>query len=181
MTDAERTARESFYRNLIWVIDGRGFRGNFDIYHLLPAPDSEIAKDLVWVKAKRHMNGANHGLFLRLSEYLQEHPGASKAEVASGWIHGIGDIEEQVNQAYRGHHQYDWVRPRRVWLDAKAPVYIDFGEDHLVRLETYDASGLLCVKLVARRKFLHDVMVQSRNTDVATRFYPLPSIGERYE
>ncbi|MER9306403.1 hypothetical protein [Mesorhizobium sp. M0496] len=34
MTDAERIARETFYGNL-WVIDGRGFRHNFDIYHLL--------------------------------------------------------------------------------------------------------------------------------------------------
>jgi competence protein CoiA len=43
MTDAERFSREDFYRNLLWVIDGRGFRANFDIYHLLPAPESVIA------------------------------------------------------------------------------------------------------------------------------------------
>lgn len=181
MTDAERMARENFYGNLVWVIDGRGFRDNFDIYHLLPAPESEIAQDLVWSKAKRHMHGANRGVFFRWSEYLQEHPGASKAEVTSGWIHGIEDIEDQVNQAYRGHHQYDWVKPRRVWLDAAAPVYIDFGDDHLVRLETYDASGLLCIKLVARPKFLHDVMVEARNTDIATRFYPLPMVDGQLE
>jgi competence protein CoiA len=33
MTDAERQSREAYYGNLVWVIDGRGFRDNFDIYH----------------------------------------------------------------------------------------------------------------------------------------------------
>ena len=84
MTDAERKARENFYKNLVWVIDGRGFRDNFDLYHLLPAPESQIAKDLVWFKAKRHMQGANHGAFFRWSEYLQDHPGSPKAAVTSG-------------------------------------------------------------------------------------------------
>jgi competence protein CoiA len=63
ITDAERISREKFYKNLVWVIDGRNFRDNFDIYHMLPNPKSELAQDIVWSKAKRHMNGANQGLF----------------------------------------------------------------------------------------------------------------------
>jgi len=38
MTDAERLSREYFYKNLVWVLDGREFRHNFDIYHPLPHP-----------------------------------------------------------------------------------------------------------------------------------------------
>ncbi|WP_286839419.1 hypothetical protein [Spongiibacter sp.] len=63
MTDAERVSREEFYQNLVWILDGSVFQDNFDIYHILPDPKSEIAQDLVWNKAKRHMNGANSGLF----------------------------------------------------------------------------------------------------------------------
>lgn len=88
-------------------------------------------------------------------------------------MHGIHEIKEAVQQAYRGHHQFDWVRPRRTWLDAACPVYIDFGDDRLVRLDTYDESGLRCIRLVATRKFVHDVMVETDARAIATRFYPI--------
>ena len=111
------------------------FRDNFDIYHLLPAPESEIAQDLVWCKASRPMQGAASGLFFRLSEGRAEFPDETitKATMRDGFYHGIHEIEADVVQAYCGHHQYDWVKPRRTWLDATCPVYIDFGDDRLVR------------------------------------------------
>jgi len=175
MTDAERQAREAFYGNLVWVIDGRGFRDNFDIYHLLPDPDSEIAQDLVWVKASRPMQGAARGIFFRLAECRAEFPEevVTKATLRGGFYHFIHEIETEVHQSYRGHHQYDWVRPRRTWLDAACPVYIDFGDDRLVRLDTYDESGLRCIRLVAKRKFVHDVMVETDARAISTRFYPI--------
>lgn len=175
MTDAERISRENFYGNLVWLIDGRGFRQNFDIYHLLPDPRSEMAQDLIWAKATRPLQGAARGLFFRLSECRAEDPGVTRASIRGGEIHGIHEIESLVNKAYAGHHQYDWVRPRRTWLDATRPVYIDFGDESLVRLETYDDSGLACVRLVAKRKFIHDVMVETDAMAIASRFYPLPN------
>lgn len=174
MTDAERQSREEFYGNLVWVIDGSGFKKNFDIYHGLPDPKSEIARDLVWAKAKRHMWGANNGAFFRLSEARKENPDITKSEVRSGWIHSIRDIQDEIDATYNGYHQYDWVRPRKTWLDARCPVYIDFGNDRLVKLEVYDESRLPCIRYVSKRKFVHDAMVEFNATDIATRFYPLP-------
>jgi hypothetical protein len=121
MTDAERISREKFYGNLIWVIDGSGFHQNFGIYHKLPAPDSEIAKDLVWVKVRHSPNNPNYRLvddaneayFFRLSEAQQENPNITKAEVRSGRVHTIREIREQVDQSYEGHRQYNWMRPRK--------------------------------------------------------------------
>jgi competence protein CoiA len=173
MTDAERISRESFYGNLVWVLDGRAFRKNFDIYHLLPGPASELARDIVWIKATRPMQGAANGLFFRLSEACVENSSVTKATLRSGWVHGIHEIEEQVNQSYQGHHQYDWVRPRRTWLDAVCPVYIDFGDEWLAKLEVYDESGLLCIRRIAKKKFIHDAMVENNVQDIATRFYPI--------
>jgi competence protein CoiA len=174
MTDAERLSREVFYQNLIWLIDGRDFRNNFDLYHLLPHPASEIAQDIVWFKATRSMKGAARGLLVRLSEAMLDYPDVTKATIRGGWMRGIGDIETQVNEAYRGHQQYDWVRPRRTWLDATRPVYIDFGEEYLLRLDIYDESGLRCVYRIAKQKFVHDVMTETSALAIATRFYPLP-------
>jgi competence protein CoiA len=176
MTDAERHSREAFYGNLVWIIDGRDFRDNFDIYHLLPDPGSKLAADLVWEKAYRRMQGSARGLFYRLSECLADDPRVTRAAIRGGWIHGIGEIEDQVNAAYRGHHQYDWVRPRRTWLDAACPVYIDLGDDrdYLARLEVYDESGLLCIRLVSKRKFIFDAMHERLATAIGMHYFPLP-------
>ena len=173
MTDAERQSREDFYGNLVWVIDGSGFRKNFDVYHCLPGPNSELARDLVWAKAQRHMNGANAGIFFRLSEARQERPDIAKADVRSGRVHFIDEIRDGVDQSYNGYHQYDWVRPHKTWLDAQCPVYIDFGGECLVKLETYDDSGLQCVRYVAKRKFVNDAMIETCAANIATRFYPI--------
>jgi hypothetical protein len=175
MTDEERVSREAFYKNIVWVIDGRCFRDNFDIYHMLPDPNSELAADLVWSKAKRHLNGANRGLFFRLSEALEEDPDATKTTVRGGWIHGIDEIKNELEHSYNGYHQYDWVRPRKTWLDTDAPVYVDFGDDYLVKLCVYDSSGLRCIRLVDKRKFVHDSMHEERAEHIATRFYPISS------
>ncbi|QDV54611.1 competence protein CoiA [Rosistilla oblonga] len=177
MTDAERISREQFYKNLVWVVDGSGFKKNFDIYHLLPKPDSELAADIVWVKAKRQLDGANRGMFFRVSEARKENPAASKENIRGGYYHFMDEIEDEVNRSYTGYHQFDWVRPRKTWLDASCPVYIDFGDDNLVKLETYDESGLKCIRFVHKRKFVHDAMVESQATDIATRFYPLPDVA----
>jgi competence protein CoiA len=173
MTDAERLSREKFYGNLVWIVDGRGFRQNFDIYHMLPDPSSELAQDLIWAKATRPMKGAAMGLFFRLSECRRENPEATRANIRGGILHPLRNIEKQVEQEYRGHHQYDWVRPRRTWLDATCSVYLDLGDEWLARLEQYDETGLPCVRLVAKRKLVHDSMVETTASAIATRFYPI--------
>jgi competence protein CoiA len=173
MTDAERLSREDFYKNLVWVLDGREFRRNFDIYHPLPHPASELAQDIVWLKATRPMQGAARGIFLRLSEGILEDPNTTKATLRGGYMHFMYEIQTKMHEAYAGHHQYDWVRPRRTWLDATCPVYVDLGFDALARLETYDESGLLCIRLIPKRIFVHDVMTENGAKDIAKHFCPL--------
>lgn len=171
ITDAERLARESFYGNLVWIIDGRSFRRNFDIYHQLPHPKSELAKDLVWSKAKRGMHGSNGGMFFRLSEALKDNPTVTKSTLRGGWIHDIREIEQEMLNNSSDYYQYDWVRPRQTWLEARCPVFIDLGDECLVRLETYDESGLRCVRLVSKKKFIHDAFVEDQARLIASRFY----------
>lgn len=171
MSDQERASRENFYKNLVWVIDGSTFASNFHLLHWLPDPDSEIARDVVWIKGRREWFSGERGCFWRVSE----NPGFSKlVRPRSYEIHGVAEIEKEVEAAYRGHHQFDWVRPRSTWLDARCPVFLDFGEDYLLHLTSYDEYQLPCVRLVAKRKFLHDVSVEVSVSEIATRFYPLP-------
>lgn len=169
MTDAERVSREAFYKNLVWIVDGRSFQNNFDLYHMLPDPTSEMAEDLVWFPARRGFKGANSGAFWRKTENADVVPGTGRLVL----IHSFREIEREVMESYHGHQQYGWIRPRRTWLAAQCPVYIDFGDNWLFRLEQYGQSNLSCVYRVAKGKFLHDVMIEKHVGDIATRFYSI--------
>lgn len=167
ISDVERKSREAFYGNMIWVINGAGFRERFHILHALPDPASPLAEDLVWFKVKQ---GEARGLFWRLSENPGQQPrGGGMVEV-----HGIHEIEDEVSQLCRGHYQYDWVRPRGGWLESGCPVYVDLGDDWLWRLGRYGSYDLPCVYVVGRRKLIHDAMHESDARAIASRFFPIP-------
>ncbi len=168
LSEMERISRENFYPKLIWVLNGASFKDNFDIYHPLPDPKSELASDLVWRKAKRHLHGAIYGLFFRVSEAQEDNPEVTKKTLRGEWVHSIQDISDEVDRSYKGHHQYDWVRPRRQWLESKCPVFIDFGDEYLIKLMVYDESELLCIKKVHKLEFIYHVMTESESSRVGS-------------
>lgn len=160
MTDAERVSREAFYGNLVWIIDGLPFKENFDIFHALPDPESELGKDVAWFRARRHLAGTVGGMFYRLSENRGHYPALSKSNVSTEMVevHSRRDIEQQIDECYRGHHQYDWLRPRQTWLESSCPVFIDFGTEFLVKLEIYDETGLPCVRYISKEAFVRNAL-----------------------
>ncbi|MYA17632.1 MAG: CoiA-like domain protein [Gemmatimonadales bacterium] len=188
LSDEEREARERFYGNLIWILDGRPFRKSFELGWMLPDPESSGFEDIVWgpyVRNRyrsfpRNYDRPPHAFWL-ISEAARDYPGLTKANIdtvmppgAMVQIHGTSpELEAQVQASYTGHHQFYWTRPRRTWLDANSPVYIDFGDEFLYRLEEYGATRRLCVRLVAKPKLVYDAMVERRAEDIATRFYPI--------
>ena len=189
MTDDERESRESFYGNLVWILDGRSFRKSFHLGCMLPDPSAKWVQDVVWNQRAR--SAYKHSRdpiedsipsFWRISDLTKEYPGLTKANMRDRLPARIivrmyfqADIEDKVRADYRGHHQFYWTRPRRTWYDANCPVYIDFGGDVLYRLQTYDETGRRCVYLVAKQKLIHDVMVERIAGDIATRFYRIPA------
>lgn len=84
-------------------------------------------------------------------------------------VHPLREIEREVVENHRGHQQYTWSRPRSTWLCATCPVYIDFGDEWLFRLERYDSTGLRCVLRVSKAEFLQDLMAKTRACDIASR------------
>lgn len=167
ISDAERTSREDFYGNMIWIVNGSTFRDRFHILTALPDPESEIAKDLVWY---RETHKSAHGLFWRKSK----NPDVTPGQGGMVRIDGKDRIDDAIRALSAGHFQYDWVRAHAGWLASGRPVYIDLGGDNLWRLGRYGDYGLPCVYQVARRKLIHDAMTEVRAEDIATRFYPLP-------
>lgn len=167
MPEPERVARENFYGNLIWIVDGRSFRDRFEIYHPLPSPKSELSLDLVWSKGKRGLGGANRGLFFRVSEAREDDPTATRATVRGGLIHSIREIQAAIDESYQGHHQYDWIRPHQGWLASGCPVYLDFGDAYLARLQVFDPETRLpCVRLVSKSDFISSTLTSGEASEV---------------
>ena len=191
MTDGERESREAFYGNLIWIVDGRSFSNRFHLGWLLPDPAANAFADIVWFQqprdAFRHSSESADWVspFWRISRERKHFPDLTKENIETVMplhslvlSHNGEDVEDQILADYRGHHQFYWIRPRRTWFDAKCPVYIDFGEEVLYQLVEYDDRLGLCVRLVAKRKLIHDAMVEDRAEDIATRFYPIASAAD---
>ena len=185
MSDSERESRENFYGNLVWILDGRSFRNSFHVGCKLPEPDAPVVRDVVWHQLSRQAYRCSTNPladtvppFSRVSEIAKDYPGFTKQMWGSGpsrmvLLHRGDEIADIISTHYRGHHQFYWTRPRKTWLDAMCPVYIDFGGELLHKLQQYDESGMLCVRLVAKRKLIHDVMVEINVHKIATRFYPI--------
>ena len=185
MSEGERESRELFYQNLIWVLDGRSFRRNFHLGCMLPDPNVDIFRDIVWHKFNRTAyrlsvvpEHESTPCFSRISEIETIYPGITKTDLRhrsdlSMEIHGSDKLGEVVKENYKGHHQFHWIRQRKMWLDTTCPIYLDFGEEILYKLEIYDETGMRCVRLVAKRQFIHDAMVETCAEDIATRFYPI--------
>lgn len=169
MSDEERKSREEFYKNLVWIVNGRQFASRFHILHMLPDPEAELSKDLVWYKAKKQMKGTANGMFWRRSE----NPDAVPGKLGLVQIHSLDRIKKEVLACYSGHHQFDWDNARAGWLDAKTPVFIDFGDEWVWHLLNYDNRGLRCVRRTARAKLIHDLMNETDALNVATKFYPI--------
>ena len=170
MPDTERLTREAFYGNLLWIVDGRAFRERFRIHHPLPDPTASVAEDIVWFPAHPNWRGDGTGQFYRLSETRELHPGTpiTKANVASiagiVEVHSLAEISGEVLDAYVGHRQYYWVRPRTTWLESPCPVFLDFGDDWVAQLDSYDDYKLPCIRIVAKNRLVHDAL---SCTDVA--------------
>ena len=186
MTDKERESRESFYGNLIWIVDGRDFRDRFHLGWMLPKPNVDSFEDIVWFHQPRdaiqrfQSSTDKVSPFWRISEERKRYPRLTSTNIQAVMppgslvlYHDGEDVRDQVLANYQGHHQFCWIHPRRTWFDAKCPVYFDFGEEVLYQLVHYDHRLGLCIRLVAKRKLIHDAMVEKRAQDIATHFYPI--------
>lgn len=136
MPPEELQSREDFYRNMIWIVDGKSFAGQFEVLpEPLPHPKSTLLDEIVFYSQRA-------GIFCKRSEV---NSGASMVE-----LHNARTIETQVLADYRGHHFYEWKRPRAVWLQATKPVFIDFGTDELFRLMRYNPEAQRCVQRIRK-------------------------------
>ena len=134
----EMRSREAFYGHMLWIVDGRGFAKQFDVRSdPLPHLQSSLLDRVVFANPHADM-------------YFDRKEWESAAGRALVEVHRAAEIRQEVLRDYRGHHFFRWVRPRTVWMEATAPVFLDFGGDELFRLTRYRPESQWCVQRVPK-------------------------------
>lgn len=164
MDPVELVSRETFYGDMVWIVNGATFVERFFVLGRLPSMTAELWRDVVFYPQGRDKFGK---IFWRRSE--NPHAGGPTPSMVR--IHSIDEIQSDIDRSYVGHHFFDWVRPKEVWLGAKAPVYFDFGGDLLWNLQRIEAAPFRCIQAVRKVS----VVTQWRGTYTPIReVVPLP-------
>lgn len=111
ITESELLSREAFYPNLIWVLNGKKFKG-FKILKALPDVDDpalanfefSYTANLTMVRKSDLLNGVGKPRVLTF-----HHPELRSVQLTSHY------------------YSFCWRHPHRVWYEAKCPIIIDFG------------------------------------------------------
>jgi len=143
MSSAEMFSREAFYKNMIWVVNGKSFKENFIILDELPDPKAEEFADIVIHSISSNDKG-------RIYHKASEDDGSGMVE-----IYNLKLLKPSIVSNYNGHHQFDWKRPRQVWFSANKPVLFDFGDSYLWKLiRYYPNRRMYCVKKIKKTFFI---------------------------
>lgn len=137
----ELRSRESFYKHMIWLVDGRSFKDRFIVYpNKLPAPQTELQRDL-------RFNETGSDFHFISTDWFGS--GYSKKYTREKY-------EWFLSKSYKGHHFFEWSHPRATWFNTAKPVFFDFGTDELFELQVYPEHGRHCVKIHSKLDFIQD-------------------------
>lgn len=139
----ELRSRESFYPNLVWVLNGKKFKG-FKILKSLPDVDD------VRLSAYEFCHG-DHLSVIRKSDLLQAKPKILNFHHPE--IKGIPFTSY--------YYSFCWKHPHRVWYEAKAPIIVDLGGHFLYQLkQRRQLSGdYAYLHMIPRKSFIEKYVI----------------------
>jgi hypothetical protein len=146
----ELHSREQFYKNMVWIVNAEKFLKRFRVLgnNRLPDPSVTELHDIMFF----HSNN-EHSCTMYWSK--AENPDARTGRDLVR-VRDTQEIEGQLRPHYVGHHPFIWKNPHIAWMEAKCPVFLDFGSDVLWRFEKY-RSQFMCVRAVAKHKVIADI------------------------
>lgn len=122
ITVDELKSREYFYDKMIWVVNGVGFKDNFEFGYKLPDPASEFPKNYKFLKsimplAYEVLDNSNHRDLVQILNKINN-----------------VSLNELVEKYHTRHYMFEWKKVRHVWLQAQKPVFIDFNDGIVWRI-----------------------------------------------
>lgn len=144
ITLAELSSREAFYPKLIWVLNGKKFKG-FRILKCLPDVDDVRLKGFDFCHS-------DHLSMIRTSEYLH---GRGLPKILNFYHPELKNIP--LTSYY---YSFCWKQPHRVWYEAKAPIIVDLGGHFLYQLkQRRQISGdYAYLHMITRKSFIEQYL-----------------------
>lgn len=138
ITVEELKSRNEFYDKIVWVVNGKKFKG-FSVFENIPNPESKELVDY-------NLRSSPRLFFSRKCE-----AGNSMVEILS-----IQSKELKHIQLSHLHYSFVWKHPHNAWYSSKAPVFIDLGGDHLFWLKrrVQEVNDYLYLKKVSKAEFI---------------------------
>jgi hypothetical protein len=113
----ELRSREAFYPNLVWVLNGKKFKG-FRVLKSLPDVDDPRLSAYEFCHS-------DHLSMIRKSDLIQDKP------KVLNFYHP--EIKGVPLTSY--YYSFCWKHPHRVWFEAKCPIIVDLGGHFLYQLK----------------------------------------------
>lgn len=114
---SELESREAFYPKLVWVLNGKKFKG-FRILKHLPDVDDPRLGDYEFCHS-------DHLSMIRKTDLLQ-----GRTKVLNFYHPELRTVELTSH-----YYSFCWKQPHRVWYQAKAPIIVDLGGHFLYQMK----------------------------------------------
>ena len=113
----EFNQRNSFYKKIIWVVNGLKFKDNITLDRQIPHPADPQLKEF-------EMQGM---VFFKKEDILD----LGIPEPRMLQVYSLNDPELKGVELSNIHYALTWKNRRKVWFESSAFVFLDFGHDFL--------------------------------------------------
>lgn len=137
----EMKSREAFYSKMIWIVNGKKFKG-FKILKNLPHPEDPKLKDY-------EFRNCDHLSMVRKADVLNTFAAAPK-------VLNFHHPELKSVPITSNFYHFCWKQPHAVWFRAKAPIIVDLGGHFLYKMKIRkQVSGdYPYLEMISRKTFI---------------------------
>jgi hypothetical protein len=141
----ELKSREAFYPKLIWVLNGKKFKG-FRILKSLPDVDDARLRGFDFCQT-------DHLCVIRTSELSTTSGGGGKV---MNFLHP--ELRTIPLTSY--YYSFCWKHPHRVWYEATAPIIVDLGGHFLYQLKQrrQTTGNYAYLHMITRKSFVEQFL-----------------------
>jgi hypothetical protein len=145
ITLKELRSREAFYPNLVWVLNGKKFKG-FRVLKRLPDVDDPKLSNYDFCHT-------DHLSMIRRTEVLAGFP---KPKVLNFYHPEIKDVPLTTH-----YYSFTWKHPHQVWFEANSQIIVDLGGHFLYQLKQRKqlSGNYPYLHMITRKSFIDQFVI----------------------
>ncbi|HEY9000800.1 MAG TPA: competence protein CoiA family protein [Mucilaginibacter sp.] len=148
----ELESRNAFYKKLIWVVNAKPIKGLY-ITNSTPNPQSPLLADYNF---SVDPNGFTNFVHFYLKEGSRGYDPRRAARMYSLDDRELQLVAEEHSKSPQLYYLFNWKHKHRAWLNCRAPVFLDFGDELLywIKRRTQEPFPLFYLQVVKKEDFL---------------------------